>query len=249
MDRFQEENRIIDHPLDSDILCGKNKACLDHPGSVEFRSIIEQNAQRYREADSKFMKMEITKQLYNQIRRQSVRFLKFNHSKKNGWQELTSSQVRDKIGHALRFVNRRKRRKNRATKKISEAAKVPTHRRRMSYDSSTTQSTSSESMVSSDDADETMDSNQVTPARKAHGLLTTNSRNDQFVPVTKMLRGLSKSLLSKIPQTISFNEGWQSQTNIQNCLEMGEFSERDVLSMMRQPVMDFEPQSVKPVWL
>jgi len=42
--------------LEQDVLCGKNKVCIDHPGSKVFRCVIEQYAQRYLEADSKFEK-------------------------------------------------------------------------------------------------------------------------------------------------------------------------------------------------
>lgn len=48
-------------PLASDILCGKDRACAAHPGSVVFRNVIETYRAKYMKAVSKYDKMMITK--------------------------------------------------------------------------------------------------------------------------------------------------------------------------------------------
>jgi len=51
--------------------------------------------------------VNITKEIYDELSQDSRRFLKYN-SKLKGWQELSSSQVRDKVGHSLRFRNKQR---------------------------------------------------------------------------------------------------------------------------------------------
>lgn len=50
---FEENLEVVKQPLERDVLCGKNKECLEHPGSKAFRDIIEQFVTRYQQADSK----------------------------------------------------------------------------------------------------------------------------------------------------------------------------------------------------
>ena len=51
--------------------------------------------------------MTITKELYDIVRQQLGRFLKYNEETKL-WEELDMMMARDKIGHSLRFANRRR---------------------------------------------------------------------------------------------------------------------------------------------
>lgn len=95
---------VVHTPLPSDILCGKDKTCIKHKGSREFRRIIESYTLQYQQATSRQEKMEITKEIFDRL--QSSRFLKYNEDREI-WETLHSMAVRDKIGHALRFSNRK----------------------------------------------------------------------------------------------------------------------------------------------
>ena len=84
-------------PTEDDVLCGKNKDCVNFPGSVRFREIVDAYAHRYATASSKFEKMVITKTIYDKVIRTS-RFLKYNE-KEEVWEEISMMAARDKIGH------------------------------------------------------------------------------------------------------------------------------------------------------
>lgn len=72
---------------------------------MRFRAIIDQHAESYNKAPSKYDKMTITKNIYEFVS-QSSRFLKFNE-KLGYWEEISAMAARDKVGHALRFATRR----------------------------------------------------------------------------------------------------------------------------------------------
>lgn len=101
-------DEIIFDTTDADILCGKEKHCVSHPGSLNFRAVIDKYASKYQEAVTKQEKMNVTKEIYDLLGSQNSRFLKFNASAK-GWEQLSSLLARDKISHALRFANREKK--------------------------------------------------------------------------------------------------------------------------------------------
>lgn len=98
------EFQTVANPKAEDILCGKDKRCIKHEGSREFRRIIESYTLQYQQASSRQEKMDITKEIFDSL--QSRRFLKFNEDT-NLWETLHPLAVRDKIGHALRFSNRK----------------------------------------------------------------------------------------------------------------------------------------------
>lgn len=102
--------QVTSHPRRKDILCGKGKLCVGHIGSRLFRAVIESYRHRYSLTKSKYEKMMITKAIYERFAHESCRFLKFNDSTMV-WEELSAMAARDKVGHALRFANRSKRRK------------------------------------------------------------------------------------------------------------------------------------------
>ena len=101
-------DELIMDPREEDILCGKEKKMVSWPGSLNFRAIIDKYACKYQEAVTKQEKMNVTKEIYDNLGAQNSRFLKFN-AKANGWEELSSLLARDKISHALRFANREKK--------------------------------------------------------------------------------------------------------------------------------------------
>lgn len=108
---------MIRHPTDDDILCGKEKSCIQAPGSIRFRNIINSYAKKYDQAQSKFEKMSLTRQIFDLVS-QTSRFLKFNEDEQ-GWEEISAQAARDKIGHSLRFAGRSSARRKKKTHKRS----------------------------------------------------------------------------------------------------------------------------------
>lgn len=84
-----------------DILCGKTKFIINHPGTIRYNKIVDSFTQRYIQAETKFDKMGVTKSLHDYLKTTS-RFLKQNTE--GQWEEITPLAARDKIGHALRFA-------------------------------------------------------------------------------------------------------------------------------------------------
>jgi hypothetical protein len=82
----------------------KNKICMTHEGSKNFRRVIESYTLKYQQATSRQAKMNVTKEIFDQF--QTRRFLKYN-DETGMWEVLHPLAVRDKIGHALRFSNRK----------------------------------------------------------------------------------------------------------------------------------------------
>lgn len=103
-DVMTAEFESIKNPSNDDILCGKNKICIKHPGSKSFRRIIESYTLKYQQASSRNEKMEVTKEIFDKL--QTRRFLKYNEET-DMWETLHPLAIRDKIGHALRFSNRK----------------------------------------------------------------------------------------------------------------------------------------------
>lgn len=88
-------------PTELDILCGKTKFIINHPGTIRYNKIVDSFTQRYIQAETKFDKMGVTKSLHDYLKTTS-RFLKQNSE--GQWEEITPLAARDKIGHALRFA-------------------------------------------------------------------------------------------------------------------------------------------------
>ena len=126
------EQLFVDEPLPDDILCGKDKRCMTHKGSLFFKGLIDAHVVQYKEASSRQAKMEVTKTIFDML--QNSRFLKWNDETKQ-WEVLHPLSIRDKIGHALRFANRKS--------KASSAAKQSKARRTSSYSSSSSSSSDS----------------------------------------------------------------------------------------------------------
>jgi len=96
---------VVVEPEQYDILCGKDKECISHFGSVHFREVIEGHRIQYQQATTKQEKMDITRNIVVVLNLLSCRFLKYN-SQLKGWQEISHIAARDKVSHALRFANR-----------------------------------------------------------------------------------------------------------------------------------------------
>jgi hypothetical protein len=245
---FEEKLEVVEQPHSNDILCGKNKECIEHPGSKDFRDAIERYVSRYQAADSKYMKMEITKQIYQDLSQQSKRFLKFN-TKEGVWQELNSSSVRDKIGHALRFANKRK---TKGSKEVSKKP-APRHRRNNSeISSSSTESAYSESsfpdsVVALKLVDPLVQKGFLPTDRSSSTTCHFQKQDDHYRPVTKVLERFGQCL-PQIPRSLSFSvtdgltDGLMAIAKDNSALDK-KLSNREVLSILREPLVEFEPRT------
>ena len=100
-------------PRELDILVGKSTQCRRHKGSRCFALFVASYTQRYQEAKNKHKKGEITYEMYATITKASYRFLRFDESK-NGWIEVTSTEARDKITHAIKYTIKKQERQQRS---------------------------------------------------------------------------------------------------------------------------------------
>jgi len=96
---------IVPTPREEDVLCGKEKHCIIHPGTRNYRRFIDAYQPRYRAANSKQNRMEITKEIVLTIG-QNARFLRYN-KELNAYEELSHLEARDKTSHALRTACKR----------------------------------------------------------------------------------------------------------------------------------------------
>ncbi|CAB9508160.1 expressed unknown protein [Seminavis robusta] len=116
---------VVEVPLRTDILCGKDKSCVSHEGSVNFRKTIDKYRERYcSEETSKQERMSITKEIVAKLSKSS-RFLKYD-TKDQVWKTITALAARDKVSHALRFANLKE---NRKLGKCNDDKSKPTRRR------------------------------------------------------------------------------------------------------------------------
>jgi hypothetical protein len=92
---------------DNDVLCGKDKTYLHHPGNKLYREIIMEHASEYEMCKSaRRNKMIMTTKIYGIMTSvHKCRFLR-RSSLGTGWDVLTTAEARDKISHALRFTNK-----------------------------------------------------------------------------------------------------------------------------------------------
>lgn len=122
----REPVNIITSPNPNDILCGKEKHCIIHPGTRRYRQFIDAYQPRYRCATNKNDKMEITKEIVLTLGR-TARFLRYN-KEIEAYEELSHLESRDKTSHALRTACKRisKQQKHKVTKPIQLLADAAT---------------------------------------------------------------------------------------------------------------------------
>ena len=80
-------NNFIQEPTDNDILCGKSRDCLSHIGSRRYRAYISRYIDSYSEAQTKYEKMTITKEIYANLS-PTCRFLRYNKNRRM-WEEVS----------------------------------------------------------------------------------------------------------------------------------------------------------------
>lgn len=93
-------NSIIIRP--NDVLCGRGKTSFNHSGNRRFRHIISQSIDEYRAATSKWEKSLVAARLVSVIHSSGGRFLKQKKDNEDEWYELSSSESKSKVSHAIR---------------------------------------------------------------------------------------------------------------------------------------------------
>jgi hypothetical protein len=119
----REPVNLVQTPHENDILCGKEKHCIIHPGTRRYRQFIDAYQPRYREAANKNDKMEITKEIVLTLGR-TGRFLRYNKETQT-YEELSHLESRDKTSHALRTACKRISKQQKAKKIPSSSYRSP----------------------------------------------------------------------------------------------------------------------------
>jgi len=124
---------------------------------------------RYRTLQTKYDKMQITKEIYETLC-QTSRFLKYNDEEKV-WEEISPLAARDKVGHALRFANNYQAGGTKSKKKATTTTSSSTQRKRTvvrrqgSFSSSSTSTTTAAASLTT----------AASPTEVAAATITTNT--------------------------------------------------------------------------
>ena len=99
---MSKEGTITD-PNKNDVLCGRGKGINNHPGNVQFRSIIQSKQSEYKVQNTPAGKASIVAGILNTIRVQypSGRFLQQDKNK-GLWFEIGDAKAYTKTGQGLR---------------------------------------------------------------------------------------------------------------------------------------------------
>ena len=102
MEQSQEEDGInlIPEPTDEDVLYGRGKDSMYHPGNLRLQDLVNQEQDKY-ESSRKDGKKEVTGYIVQVLRSEGRRFLRFN-KKKKAWIEVSDEEARFKVSHAMR---------------------------------------------------------------------------------------------------------------------------------------------------
>jgi hypothetical protein len=95
-------------PLPSDVMLGRGRAFLRHPGNMRLNAVVTMNMQRYLNAGSRNEKTSITEEIVESIQTYGNppgRFLRYK-PKAGGWSEVKDEEARVKVSHTLRYRRR-----------------------------------------------------------------------------------------------------------------------------------------------
>ena len=87
----------------NDVLFGRGKTVVEHPGNMKFRNIVGRHMEEY-EAASRLEKTCMTEHIVELVKSSDGRFLKRDDG--GDWEEVDDETARKKVAHAFR--NRRK---------------------------------------------------------------------------------------------------------------------------------------------
>jgi hypothetical protein len=111
---FSTSNTTYVEPTKCDILCGRGKTYVNHPGNRKFSEVIKSNVHRYVDAQQRMDKIILFACLVEQLQSEGCRFLKQKKGKKgtNQWVEMTTEEAHRKLGHAIRDLVKKNPMKN-----------------------------------------------------------------------------------------------------------------------------------------
>jgi hypothetical protein len=90
-------------PSDTDILCGRGRACLNRPGNKCFSDAVRANLQKYIDAPKRIDRSVVVASVLFSLKESGIRFIRQDkHSKL--YCELSDDQAHEKTGHAIRDI-------------------------------------------------------------------------------------------------------------------------------------------------
>jgi hypothetical protein len=93
-----QEGKIT--PEEMDVLLGRGRHNISHPGNAFFNKMIKDNMKDYTQA-TRPMKKRIAEDIMFQVQKKG-RFIRFDSGTRE-WQEVEGAEVLDKIGQAIRY--------------------------------------------------------------------------------------------------------------------------------------------------
>jgi hypothetical protein len=99
---------LVVDPLPSDVMLGRGRAFLRHPGNMRLNTVVRMNMQRYLNAGSRNEKTWITEEIVEIIQTYGNppgRFLRYK-PKAGGWYEVDDEEARVKVSHTVRYRRR-----------------------------------------------------------------------------------------------------------------------------------------------
>ena len=112
----------------NDVLCGRGKVSFNHSGNRRFRHIISQAIDEYKAAGSKWEKSLVAAKLVSVIHSSGGRFLKQKKSNDEEWYELSNSECKSKVSHAIRdaiAATRQSRRPSQEMSPTKSSSEIP----------------------------------------------------------------------------------------------------------------------------
>jgi hypothetical protein len=101
------QDLLVD-PLPSDVMLGRGRASLHHPGNKRLNTVVKMNMQRYLNAAKRNEKTWITEEIVGIIQTYGSppgRFLRYK-PKAGGWYEVDDEEARVKVSHTVRYRRR-----------------------------------------------------------------------------------------------------------------------------------------------
>jgi hypothetical protein len=100
-----EFDRIIECPKQTDVLFGRGRPIMRHPGNATLRSVVQLKLEEYSSAKSKKQTTDVTWEVVRILKNQfCARFLKEENIENNGlgWVEVSNEIARQKVRIAFR---------------------------------------------------------------------------------------------------------------------------------------------------
>lgn len=200
----------------NDILCGRGKISFNHSGNRRFRHIISQSSDEYKAAGSKWEKSLVAAKLVSVIHSTGGRFLKQKKSNEDEWYELSSSECKSKVSHAIR-----------------DAIAATRHSRRPSVEGTSSSPTSTESVKKL----ETPSTDKATKEPKPlfRGTWSSNSLVSLTDDSEKVPERTSSSSTAKPTKPVS-DESYSSSEELDESSSDGDDYEDDFLSFINDAV-------------